>query len=92
MSDELIGLRMQLAYLKAQRTYAVRPFDGAVTIFRARKASTQFLAAGPLLGWDRYLTGTVKVVDVDGDHFSLMSNPAVGQIGAVLNRKLLGIP
>lgn len=60
-----------------------------MTIFRALRGGTRFLAAGPRLGWDAHLTGPVEVVSIHSDHFSLMAVPAVTQVGAVLNRKLL---
>ena len=44
-----------------------------------------FLAAGPMLGWDGLLTGDVEVRGFDCDHFSMMAEPAIAEIGEALN-------
>ena len=57
-------------------------------LFRAKKAGTVFLAAGPLLGWDGLLTGAVVNYVFACDHFTMMAEPAIAEIGGTLNRML----
>ena len=92
LPDELAGPRMVALYNRAQAAYSPAPYDGRVSIFRARKASTLFLAAGPMLGWDGLLRGKVFNHVVDCDHFTMMLQPAIREIGAILNQKLLDGP
>ncbi|MFV0473266.1 MAG: SDR family NAD(P)-dependent oxidoreductase [Pikeienuella sp.] len=89
LPDDLTGPRMTAVYNGAQNAYEARPYDGRVSIFRARKAGTLFLNAGERLGWDGLLTGDVAAHVVDCDHFTLMEEPAISGIGAILNRVLL---
>lgn len=90
LPDELAGPRMVSVYNRAQAAYVALPYHGRVSIFRARKASTLFLAAGPLLGWDGLLRGEIASYVIDCDHFTMMAQPAIGEIGTALNRTLLG--
>ncbi|NJM81819.1 MAG: SDR family NAD(P)-dependent oxidoreductase [Tabrizicola sp.] len=88
--EELRGQRMTEAYSVAQAAYAPLPYAGEVIFFRARQASTQFIAAGPVLGWDGLLTGPVTNHLVECNHFTMMAEPAIGIIGRHLN-ELLGL-
>ncbi len=90
LPDELNGVRMTSAYLTAQGRYRPKPYAGPVTIFRATWASVQFIAAGELLGWEPYLKGPVAVHSFECDHFSMMSDPAISEIGDILNADLQG--
>ncbi len=90
MPDELVGQRLTEAYAAAQSLYEAQPYEGPVTIFRARQAGTLFLHAGAQLGWQDYLKGRVDIQVMNCDHFTMMSAPTVSQIGAILNRRLFG--
>jgi acyl transferase domain-containing protein/thioesterase domain-containing protein/acyl carrier protein len=89
LPDELIGPRMTEVYARAQWHYEPAPYGGAVTIFKARKAQTLFLHAGPQLGWQGILTGKVALHSINCDHFTMMSGDSIAEIGALLNKKLL---
>ncbi|HEY8049385.1 MAG TPA: alpha/beta fold hydrolase, partial [Ramlibacter sp.] len=67
-------------FIDAQSRYAPQPYDGDVVLFRAAQAETQYLAAGRSLGWDQHVRGAVRVVEVPGSHFSMMSEPGVSQL------------
>lgn len=72
----------------AARDYQVQPYDGRITVFHASKVSfdrPEAVASG--LGWDRYALGGVEVIDVPGDHMSILAEPHV----AVLARHLRDI-
>ncbi|MCK0140583.1 type I polyketide synthase [Aliiroseovarius sp. F47248L] len=89
LPDELIGQRMTDAFVDAQTRYETPSQDATVTLFKARKAGTLFIAAGPNLGWDRYIDGPIDIREFDCDHFTMMTEPAIIQIGDVLNKLLL---
>lgn len=87
--DHLVGQRMTDAFVDAQNRYDTPPQTTSVRLFKARKAGTVFIAAGPQLGWDRYVDGEIVVQDFDCDHFTMMAEPAIGEIGEILNGLLL---
>ena len=89
LPDDLIGQRMTDAYSRAQWHYEPSRYNGPVTIFKARKAQTLFLYAGPKLGWQDFLTGQVNLHTIDCDHFTMMSGDAVAKIGVLLSKQLL---
>jgi aspartate racemase len=63
----------------AARNYVVRPYPGRLTVFRATKVSfdrPEAIESG--LGWGAYATGGVDVIDVGGDHMSILAEPHVG--------------
>jgi acyl transferase domain-containing protein/thioesterase domain-containing protein/acyl carrier protein len=90
LPSELIGQRMTAAYMAAEGKYLPDPYDGDITIFRAKRASTEFLIAGPQLGWEDYVTGTIDVKVFNCDHFSMMSDPTIGEIGDIINGMFQG--
>jgi thioesterase domain-containing protein len=56
----------------------VVPYDAAVTVFRATKVSfdrPEVIEDG--LGWRPYAHGGVEVIDVPGDHMSILAEPHV---------------
>ncbi len=72
----------------AARAYEVLPYDGTVTVFRATKVSfdrPEVIEAG--LGWGPYAVGGVEVIDVPGDHMSILAEPHV----AVMARHLADV-
>jgi len=89
LPDELIGPRMTNAFVAAQNIYEVPLLDVDLTIFKARQASTQFIAAGTHLGWEKFINGTFDVQEFDCDHLTMMVEPTIAQIGDLLNRLLL---
>jgi thioesterase domain-containing protein len=67
-------------FVQAQARYTPQPYDGDVVLFKAGQAETQYLAAGPALGWEQHVRGRIRVVEVPGSHFSMMSEPGVSQV------------
>ena len=72
----------------AAREYQVLPYDGPMTVFHATKVSfdrPEVIDAG--LGWGPYARGGVEVIDVPGDHMSILAEPHV----AVMARHLADV-
>ncbi|HSF38843.1 MAG TPA: condensation domain-containing protein, partial [Thermoanaerobaculia bacterium] len=73
----------------------VRNFEGYVPaapcpvpalLFRATVQPPE--AEGRRLGWDRWIAGPIEVVDVPGDHWALVRNPAVEELARGLEERL----
>jgi acyl transferase domain-containing protein/thioesterase domain-containing protein/acyl carrier protein len=87
--DELLGRRMTQAYLAAEYRYRPKDYSGDVLIFKGGQASIDFLKAGPELGWNQWISGNIEIQEFDCDHFSMMIDPTIGEIGKILNELLL---
>ena len=87
--DELVGQRMTQAYLTAEHQYHPPEYPADVLLFKGSQASVEFLRAGPQLGWDKFVSGNIEVMVFDCDHFNMMIDPTIGEIGKILNELLL---
>jgi thioesterase domain-containing protein/acyl carrier protein len=88
---ELVEQHLFRNFVDAQSRYTPAPYDGDVVLFRAMQAETQYLAAGPTLGWEAYVRGAIRVIEVTGSHFTMMSEPGVSQLIEGL-RQALDLP
>ncbi len=76
-------LRVFRAILRAERRHELGRFDGPVTLFRAAEQPPGMPAD---LGWGRWLDpAAVRIIDVPGNHLSMVESPANA---AVLARAL----
>ncbi|MCK5572782.1 MAG: non-ribosomal peptide synthetase, partial [Bacteroidetes bacterium] len=70
--------------MQAWRTYVVKPYPGRISLFRS-----EGLASGsegqPDLGWAKLVLNGVDVIDVPGDHISMMEAPHVRYLADGLN-------
>lgn len=87
--DELVGQRMTSAYLAAEHRYRPSDYPNDVLLFKGSQASMDFLRAGPKLGWDEFVSGDIEVMIFDCDHFNMMIDPTISEIGKILNELLL---
>ncbi|MDF2368247.1 type I polyketide synthase [Sneathiella sp.] len=87
--DELVGQRMTSAYLAAEHRYRPADYPDDVLLFKGSQASMDFLRAGPKLGWEKFVSGNVEVMIFDCDHFNMMIDPTINEIGKILNELLL---
>lgn len=65
--------------LGAMGRHELRPFDGAITVFRAVDPPS---IADPQLGWGRYAMRGVTVVDVPGHHLSVIESWRASVLGS----------
>jgi thioesterase domain-containing protein/NAD(P)-dependent dehydrogenase (short-subunit alcohol dehydrogenase family)/acyl carrier protein len=86
---EYLGRRMQDAYHLAQTRYDARAYDGRIVLFTAGRAGTEFLRAGPKLGWADLVRGGIDLHRYDCDHFNMMADPTIGEIAETLNDILI---
>lgn len=66
-------LRVFRAILRAERRHAPAPTQAAATLFRAAQ---QPPGAAADLGWSPWLRAGCDIIDVPGDHLSMMEDPA----------------
>ena len=75
------------ACAKAAATYEVEPYDGVVTLFRAKEKSAGSLD-DPYAIWWRVAAGGVDLREISGDHLSLLKQPQVRFLAEELVRAL----
>jgi acyl transferase domain-containing protein/thioesterase domain-containing protein len=80
LPPELVEHHLFRNFVDAQSRYTPPPYDGDIVLFRAMQAETQYLAAGATLGWNEHVRGAIRVVEVTGSHFTMMSEPGVSQL------------
>jgi len=90
LPEELIGRRMTEAYLRAENQYSPPDLSINFLLFVAGQKSVDFLRAGRELGWSEWASGEINIQEFDCDHFSMMADPMISEIGAVLNELLIG--
>jgi thioesterase domain-containing protein len=82
------------ANLAAQRAYEPRLYTGRITFLRARQALDKGRAArqtgDPTCGWQPLSTEAVDVRVVPGNHHSMVSDPHVRHLAAVLHDLIAG--
>jgi thioesterase domain-containing protein/acyl carrier protein len=80
LPPELVEHHLFRNFIDAQSRYTPQPYHGDIVLFRATLAETQYLAAGPTLGWDEHVHGTIRITPIKGSHFTMMSEPGVSQL------------
>jgi thioesterase domain-containing protein len=73
---ELRDQQLTLAFLEAADRYRAQPYAGRTILYRASHVAAPFRHAGPKHGWDELLPN-IDVVEVPGDHDSLVYEPNV---------------
>ena len=63
------------ANLRAINRYEAQVYPGKVTLFRAKIGSPKRYALDPLGGWGKFALSGVDVIDVPGDHMSMIKEP-----------------
>jgi oxalate---CoA ligase len=71
----------------ADRTFVGSGYDGKAILFRATGATTS-TSGDPTLGWSEGVRGGLEIVDVPGDHFSVVDEPNVQVLARELAARL----
>ncbi len=94
MPVELRDMHVQHSFVRAADKYVLRPWNGHVVLMRAEKAGFEAEGLGPAYGWDEVVTGGVEVVEVPGDHDTLVLEPnattLVQELRSTLDRTQAG--
>ena len=89
LSPELTELHLFNRVLQAQSRYAPERYADSILLFQAEDATTQFLQGGPLMGWEAYVEGAIRVFRIPGSHNSMMQGPGLQKLALMLNRELV---
>ena len=71
----------------AARNFVPKPYDGHLLVFTARTREDHPYPENTL-GWVPVALGGVTAIEIDGDHRSMMNNPAVNAIAVQLDEAL----
>ncbi|MBL0422888.1 SDR family NAD(P)-dependent oxidoreductase [Ramlibacter sp. AW1] len=80
LPPELVDFHLFRNFVQAQARYEAQAYPHEVVLFRARDSENQYLQAGERLGWERHVSGPMRVLRIDGSHFSMMSEPGLTQL------------
>jgi thioesterase domain-containing protein len=91
LPPELVEHHLFYNFVDAQARYTPAPYDGDLVLFKASQSDTQYLGAGRALGWEEHVQGNIRVTEIAGSHFTMMSEPGVSQLIDGLRQALDGI-
>ncbi|MDB5964769.1 MAG: polyketide synthase-like protein, partial [Polaromonas sp.] len=89
LAPELAELHLFNRVLEAQNKYAPQRYEDGMVLFKARDATTQYLQAGPHMGWDAYVGGGIRVFSIPGSHNSVMQGEGLSQLASLLEAELV---
>jgi thioesterase domain-containing protein len=72
---------------EAMKKYQLNPFGGPVVLFRAENGSRK-TATSEDLGWTRYATGGLTILDIPGEHDTLLKLPYVTDVARQIDAAL----
>jgi len=79
--------RIRDASRLADRNFMPQPYDGEVFVFSAKQREDHPYR-DEALGWRPLALGGVKTCEIDADHDSILSSPAVFRVAEILDRAL----
>ncbi|MFB2772383.1 amino acid adenylation domain-containing protein [Pelatocladus sp. BLCC-F211] len=74
------------AHVQAMRNYTPLVYEQSITLFRAKEEiihdfeSPEFNSNDPLLGWGKYSSQAIQVMEIPGDHFSIFIEPHIQEL------------
>jgi thioesterase domain-containing protein len=74
--------KMTDAYAAAHQGFVLQPYGGVVTLFRARNGIARIRQESDL-GWGRVDIGRLEIIDVDGDHPSVLTTDVASLAAAM---------
>jgi thioesterase domain-containing protein len=77
------------ANVLARANYRPGPYAGRALVIRAADANS---AADPTLGWSALVAGEVATHALPGDHYSVMREPAVRELAAMIDSEIEACP
>ncbi|MBW4569107.1 MAG: amino acid adenylation domain-containing protein [Tolypothrix carrinoi HA7290-LM1] len=86
VEDFLHYYKLFRAHVQAMRDYVPLVYPQSITLFRAKEEiihdfdNPEWSTDDPLLGWGKYYSQPIQVIDVPGDHFSIFVEPHIQQL------------
>ncbi len=75
-------------FLEIAKRHRPAPYPGPVTLFRAREVARVYAHMGTRLGWEPDLLPRLEVVEVPGNHDTIVREPNVGILASLLEDRL----
>jgi thioesterase domain-containing protein len=72
---EMRDVHVQQSFIAAASQYVLRPWSGHVVLMRADSPNLMFEHLGATYGWDEVIEGGFELVQVPGDHDTLVLEP-----------------
>ena len=88
LPPELVEPHLLHRVVLVQNQYKPDSYQGTVVLFKAHDATTQYLHAGNYMGWEAHIDGHIKVVNIQGSHNSMMTEPHLTKLSAALSQEL----
>ncbi|WP_151719075.1 non-ribosomal peptide synthetase [Gemmobacter serpentinus] len=86
---EVTGANLVLANVRAVDLYQAQPYGAPIIVYRAAESFWDSAEARrTMLGWSQVATGEVKLIDIPGDHLSILEDRNVAQLAADLATRL----
>jgi amino acid adenylation domain-containing protein len=85
-SDASRHLTISEGFTRAIRVYKPKPYSGYVILFRCFFPGSQHSDVSA--GWNSYITGSLEIQNVEGDHENILCEPHVGNLAHQLNQAL----
>jgi amino acid adenylation domain-containing protein len=67
--------------------YKLQTYPGKISIFRATKQPVG-AKNDPTLGWGKYVSGEIEVIDIEGSHNSMMREPHLSELVRKIEEKI----
>jgi len=77
------ALDVEEAFLLALRNYIPQTYDGDASLFRAKDELCSY--SDPTLGWGELIKGRLEILEISGDHDTILREPHIGMLARVLN-------
>ncbi|MBD2607328.1 amino acid adenylation domain-containing protein [Scytonema hofmannii FACHB-248] len=86
IQDFLRYYKLFKAHVQAMRDYVPQVYPQSITLFRAKEEiihdfhNPEWSTDDPLLGWGKYYSQPIEVIEVAGDHFSIFVEPHIQEL------------
>ncbi|MBD2775778.1 non-ribosomal peptide synthetase [Iningainema tapete] len=90
IKDFLRYYKLFKIHVQAMRDYIPQVYPHSMTLFRAKEEiihdfeSPEFHTDDPLLGWGKFSSQPIQVIEVPGDHFSMFVEPHIQELTRLL--------
>jgi thioesterase domain-containing protein/NAD(P)-dependent dehydrogenase (short-subunit alcohol dehydrogenase family)/acyl carrier protein len=88
LTPEQASARLFSHFVSAQSQYQPQPYVDNLLLLRAEQGYTPYLNAGPQLGWQALVRGSIRVVEIPGSHVSMLTEPGLSQLAGALREHL----
>lgn len=72
---------------QAWRRYSPKPYSGLITVFRTEESRKKY-AHEPDLGWQANTNAKVELVDIPGDHITMLDEPHVANLAREIKERM----